>query len=271
MKKIYFLIVCISIIFISTSALVPERVILASDLNQNYIQFWPHVAHWWRNIVGIQKITFAVIGGIAGSYAADDNTDIVYIPRIGSVASALHAQTIRLLLPTLYPEEVCIISDVDMIPLSSAFFLQSGKEVPNDHLLIYHLYPESLGAEYFERYPMCYIAGTGKTFHEIFSVSHLWEFEAVIKQWAERNWGFATDEKILYATVNAWNAFNSRVTIVHDPTFYEHRLSKIQALNVDPKKLCAGFYFDGHCPRPYATHKHIFDALLAQLAECPTH
>ncbi|MGB8467956.1 MAG: hypothetical protein WCE21_03040 [Candidatus Babeliales bacterium] len=264
-KKINFqgfiltLLLCVS----TMHALVPERVIIASDLNRNYIEFWPAVAHWWQDIVGIKKVTFAVVGGVPPQCdVSDENIEVIYVEPIKGVSTALHAQTIRMLLPILYPNEVCILGDIDMIPLSSDFFVKYGAQVPDDHLLIYHEYPESLGSEYYYRYPFCYTAARGSTYGEIFGISDVAQIPVLIKQWSELGWGFPTDERVLYAAVQKWRAKTNRVSFLDIPDFYDHRLSKKQALNFDAVKLAAGHYFDGHCPRPYSQYKLLIDAIV---------
>ncbi len=58
MKRTLFLLLCA--ISLPINALRLSRVILATDANSDYIEFWPIVAKAWKEIVGV-KPTLALI------------------------------------------------------------------------------------------------------------------------------------------------------------------------------------------------------------------
>lgn len=262
MKRIIFILL-FSLFTFNSTALIPTRVILATDSHKNYIEFWPHVAHWWQKIIGITNITIAAIA--TEPLVPIANADVIALPAIPGVPTGKHAQMIRLLLPVLYPDEICIIADMDMIPLSRSFFLEFPRNVPDDHFLIYHEYGQFLTETYPEerydrRYPMCYLAAQGKLFGEIFGITTLAESTKKIKEWHALDLGFSTDEQIVFAAINQWQHFSSRITILSIPDFYEHRIKRI--FQYDPVKLINDFYFDSHCPRPYSQHKNSIDTMV---------
>jgi len=112
-----------------------DRVILATNDNPEYIEFWPLVAKAWKEIVGIQP-TLALIGD--ESVQVDESLgDVIRFAPIEGVSTGNYARTIRLLLPILFEDEVCLISDIDMLPLSKEYYQGSIADVPEDNFVVY--------------------------------------------------------------------------------------------------------------------------------------
>src|SRR3989338_1548516 len=89
------------------------RVILAVDNNDWYIGFWEAAAKSWKQIIGITP-TLALIAD--DSVHIDESLgEVIRFAPIEGLPSGYPAQVIRLLLPALYPDEVCLVSDIDHI------------------------------------------------------------------------------------------------------------------------------------------------------------
>lgn len=221
-----------------------DRVILAVDDNPMYTQFWPDVARWWQEIIGIEKVTLAFVAH-KDVHIDDSIGEIIRIEPIPGVPTSLHAQAIRLLLPAYYPDEVCILSDVDLVPLSRDFLVDYVKHIPQDNFVVYHLYPEK--PIYKDRFPMCYVAARGSVFQEIFNLTDVNDIPSKIKDWSQRGIGFTTDEKVLYEYVTSWQKFDSHCSRCNVIPFYLRRIKREQGY--DPDLAAQGYYIDSHCPR----------------------
>ena len=95
-----------------------ERVIISSTKHKNYIDFWPIVSKAWKNI-GV-KPTLIYTSNKKTSISEKEDVISIHIDKINPVFTA---QNIRLLAPVLFPDEVCILSDIDIMPLSKNYFL----------------------------------------------------------------------------------------------------------------------------------------------------
>jgi len=258
-KLIFQLIFVLS--FFNISAIKIDRVILATNNNPDYIQFWPIVAKTWKEIIGV-KPTLALI--------SDENIEIdeslgevLRFKTIPGVSTALHAQTIRLLLPAYYENEVCIISDIDMIPLSKKYFTDDIKDLPDDAFIVFKngYYEANI---YHFKYPMCYNASKGKNFKEIFKIKNVNEIESIIKKWNSLNLGWGTDETILFKYLNNWKHYKTKcIKLGH---FDDKRINRTN-WNYEEQKVKEGYYDDAHCPRPYIQYKEIIDYLFNLLEE----
>lgn len=251
-KTLYFTLFLSLLLFIqSIQALKIDRVILASDAEPFYLDFWPLAAKAWKRM-GIQP-TLALI---ADETVQVDKTlgDVIRFDPIPGIPISLQAQTIRLLLSIFFPDDVCIISDIDMLPLSKEYFVDQVKHIPDNAFVTYN--NKAYGSK-GKRFPMCYNAAKGEVFQKVFDARTKDDIVRLLKYWHTLNFGWSTDERILYMYVNAWNEQAHRLIKLNNKV--EKRISR--KLNYEIEKVKAEFYIDVHCPRPYKEHKESIDTL----------
>jgi len=235
-----------------------NRVVMACDANPMYLDFWPLVSQAWVKLIGIRP----VLALISKDEVKIDTAygDVVRFDPIEGVSTGLYAQTIRLLLPALFPDEISIISDIDMLPIKKSYFVDCVKNISSDKFVVYRDKAYALTGPY-DQYPMCYNAGKGKLFQEIFGVRDISDIPRIIREWANKGFGWNTDEKILYASLHAWEKFKTHcVRLGHDVAPRIDRSSWIYK----EKKVVEGYYVDSHMVRPYNKYKGEID-LLANL------
>lgn len=263
-----------------------QRVILATNNNPLYIQFWPIVAPLWQKM-GLRP-TLALI---ADETCTVDTTigDVIRFSPLQGVPESLQAQVIRLLLPILFPDDGCLISDIDMLPISRSYFFDGALVCPEDAFLIYRncVYNSGLHSHFFnnaleypeeaflidnnsvsntnmKQYPMCYVAAKGSLFRSVFGISTYQQIEKLIPEWAALGYGWSTDEILLYERVNKWEEegggkvvrLNQDVTIPRlDRAFWQEQ----------NKVLDIGRYTDCHCPRPYLEYQQSIDRVVGAI------
>ena len=221
-----------------------NRAIVSTDNNPVYYEFWPLVAKAWHNIE--IEPTVGVVGNLNLNYAFGT---ILKFPMIVGIPSDFVAQVIRFIIPCFYPDEVSVISDMDMIPLNRDYFKKCISQYNDDQLLIFSsdAYKTEL------RYPMCYIAGKGKYFQEIIGLDNLQldtiagfirALYALDKKWdtdelffAEQLHKSALLKNTVFLNRNGWAPFaNNRIDRV------KWQYSKLG--------LSKERYIDAHCLRP---------------------
>ena len=235
------------------NALVIDRVIMSSDDNPMYLDFWPVVAKAWSKF-GIRP-TLALIA--RSDVQVDESLgDVVRFEPVQGLSNALYAQAVRLLVPVLFEHEVSLISDIDMIPLSESYFKSSVCSIADDKFVVYrdNAYPQNL-----HKYPMCYNVAKGLTFQELFGIKSRDEIPRMIMQWAQLNWGWNTDELVLYMYLHKWAYFDTRCVSLH------HGVSRrIDRSNwhYNSSLLANNYYIDCHSVRPYKKYKSEVDTLM---------
>lgn len=227
-----------------------NRAILATDTHPDYIAFWPLVAKAWTQLIGVRP-TLALI---APPDVPIDETlgDVIRFEPIPGIPTSLQAQTIRLLLPALFPDDVCITSDIDMLPISRSYFIDPIAYTPLDHLIIYR---DAAFGPNAERFPMCYIAAKGYVFQEIFGLTSKEEIPNIIKKWNSFGLGWNTDELVMYQYLKNWHGFKNRCTrystLNHPPV---ERIDRAR-WGFNPALIASGYYTEAHMPRPYARYQ----------------
>ena len=95
-----------------------DTVILSSYDNPDYIQFWPIVSEAWT-LMGVEPILIYtgeqklnLKGNVINFYSKNMDSSFV-------------AQNIRILYPSLLDGNTCIVSDIDNLPLSKNYFVNS--------------------------------------------------------------------------------------------------------------------------------------------------
>ena len=236
----------------SCQAFIINRAIVASDSNSDYLDFWPIVAKAWTKL-GIRP-TLALIA--SRELLVDESLgDVIRFEPIGGISDGLYAQTIRLLLPILYENEVSLISDIDMIPISPTYFTKNVVSIPDNMFVVFRNLAYGANSK---KYPMCYNAAKGSTFKEIFGINSINEIPSLIYSWAQQGMGWSTDELILYAQLQNWKDFDARcVKLSHT---VERRIDRAD-WKFDSQLLNTDYYIDCHCLRPYKLYKKEIDNL----------
>ncbi len=241
-----------------------DRAILACDSNPNYTQFWPVVARAWADRIGVNPTLYYI-----GHNCRLDKCggEIVEIDPIPNIRTSFQAQCIRLLVPALYQDDVSIISDMDMIPISRAYFQDSIKDVDSDKFVIYRSYHESPVDHESDHdlvrseIPICYTAGLGKTWGEIFNTTDLSEIRRRLCIWYEDESWFS-DQRMLYQCVTNWPEHERRCRFLSDAVTMFQRLDRSTALkNVDDLDS----FTDFHLPRTHICKLSIMGHVLRRL------
>jgi hypothetical protein len=253
--KFLIFIVCFTALFKTTiKPFKIDRVILSAntDSELQYDKFWPLIAKSWKEIIGV-KPTLAFI---APDNVMIDETlgDVIRFEPIPGIPTSLYAQVIRLLLPIYFEEDGCIISDIDMMPINKKYFIDLIASVPDDNFIVYR----NKAYLYGNRYPMCYVAGKGKTFKEIFQIQSISQIPELVKFWHSLNLGWNTDEVLLYYYLNNWNKFKTKCTMMNHTV--QPRIDRDQ-WQYSEELIKLNYYIEAHLPRPYDKYKKEIDAL----------
>ena len=239
-----------------------DRIIVSSDQNSDYLQFWPLVSIAWRRLTGAIP-TLAFIGE---ERVNTDVGDVIRIPTPDGIPTSFAAQAVRLFIPTLFPDQVCLISDLDMLPLQSGYFLGNASAASNHNLVIYSAdaYPPSA-----QRYPMCYIAAKGHVFREILGIAEDANTEdilATICSWHSEGLGWPTDELMFGRHMHLWSGYPNRCIMLRRSwtPLAANRIDRV-SWEINLTKLKQNGYIDAHLLRPMHKHLHQLAPLIRHL------
>lgn len=230
-----------------------DRVVLSSNESKEYLDFWPLVSSAWKKI-GIEP-TLIYTGKIPLKL---ENVININLP---DVDTAFLAQNVRLLAPSLFPEEVIIISDIDDMPLSKSYFQKNISVYENDQFIIYR--PDAVPENMIS---IMWNVAIGSTWSEIFNIETISDIKKTLIDWYPanykvrgENWYF--DQIMLKDKVELFKKKSSnRVVELSDQLTGFNRLNRSKL-----KRRFNQFYIDGndysdfHMPRPYSKYKKLIN------------
>ncbi len=250
-KLIFFF--CFVLSIFQAEALEIKRVIVSANNDPTYIEFWPIVAKLWKRAGFIPTLAL-----IAKDDVKIDTSigEVIRFRPIPGVEESLQAQTIRLLLPILFPDDGCLVSDIDMLPISREYFKKGAALCPDDAFLIYQ--DRAYDGYNWKKYRMCYVAAKGNVFQKVFKVETYEEIERRIIEWAAEGHGWTTDETVLYREVCNWEK-NEEGLVYRLGYGIGPGIDRLYWNLGDVDRLVASGVIDCHCPRPYSINTETID------------
>jgi len=221
-------------------------VIIGSDENPYYLEFWPIVSKVWKEIFNITPV-LGLISDVDSEIEETEYGLIKKFKKIDNINVGLQSQIVRLYLPK-FLNGYCLISDIDMLPLSKEYFKESCKDLINENLIVLSSdNPECLRQK---MYPMCYVAAHSNLFNEIFDLNLSWEEFTIMLN--KRNESWYTDQKYLYEKINEYNEKTNKCVFLNRgwSGAAHKRIDRIRWI-YDKSKVKDGHYIDSHLLRPY--------------------
>ena len=160
-----------------------DYVIHGVNDNPLYADFWPIVSEIWSHKFRVTPILFKLSDKETDFFSDPYGGLIKEIKQVEGINSALQSQIIRLYGPKYFPDQTCLISDLDMLPISTAYFCDQVAPYETASYINYcsDAYPQD------SRYPMCYNLATGKTFQQVFDLPE--SFEVFAQRLSDFGWG----------------------------------------------------------------------------------
>jgi len=232
-----------------------DYVVIGSNLNPLYLDFWPVISKVWKEKFSITPV-LGLICDEDSDFIESDFGIVKKFKQIDNLDTGLQSQIVRLYLPKLLSGN-CLISDIDILPLSKKYF----KDIPklfneNDFVIFSADNPECLATRQF---PMCYVLGNSDKYKEIFDLDLNWsDFCSHLNSFG---WGWFTDQRYLYEKViekkesckflkRGWQGLaNYRI----DRAYWRY----------DDNLIGDGYYIDSHLLRPYSQHKSEIDKIIS--------
>ena len=152
-----------------------DTVILSSNDNPNYIQFWPIVSEAW-NLMGVEPILI-----YTGEQKLNLKGNVInFFSK--NMDSSFVAQNIRILYPSLLDGNTCLVSDIDNLPLSKKYFVDSVLSYNDDSFIIYR--PDACPPNMIS---MMWNAARSSTWKEIFDIDSEKNLEKYLKNGTQKN------------------------------------------------------------------------------------
>lgn len=246
-----------------------DRVILSSDDNPKFIEFWPLVARGWRTFFGDVEVWLAVVGD-------PDESKLVELKKHGyievyepvpGVPMPNQSKLARYhLAATWNDESVNMINDVDLLVLQNKYVNDLLRLRPPGHLL-------TTGAELYTgpeygKFTVGYLTAESGVWKQLMNpLGFNWPLfirsfvglrihdhkEDVMRTVHHEDPDTFSDESVLRAMLTT-----NPVPVVHAPRGFDpYTVRALCRANwqFDSAKLADGTYVEAHLPRPW--HEHV--------------
>jgi hypothetical protein len=242
-----------------------SKAIFSVDDNPTFSGLWPIVSEICKKKLGITPVLFHITDDETDFYE-DEYGIVKKLKKLENHNTGYQSQIIRMWGTKYFSEEVCLISDIDMIMFNKEYFVEQISGFSNDDLIIYcsDAYdtsrPECVGI-YSNRYVMSYNAATGKNFDSILGTA------CTFQEYADKlsSFGFPTydtDEMYYTKCVNNLNHGVNVVKLIRG--FYSkfqvpRRIDRItdDEFNIyDDEKIYNNYYVDCHLARPFEKYRN---------------
>lgn len=237
------------------------KVIVSTNDNPTYIQFWPLVATAWKKF-GYDPVLVYVTDKSAEETAWTERYGkVVFAQPHPQVENHNFAPLSRILIAQAITncQEKIMLSDIDMLPLSKPFFDNLILSCPDDKML----FSGSDAPGYSDRMaPICYYVAKNTVYREAINPQGLETYE-LLESWFNINNNFDPneqvngpvrfmDESLLRVLFNRWKDYETKTIHFKRGWPNDRALNRLDRLawHIDPSKLLAGEYIDAHMPRP---------------------
>jgi hypothetical protein len=243
-------------------------IVTATDNNPLYTEFIPLFITAWKKLIPEADIYIIFIGDSIPEEYLKYKDYIYLIKPIPGVNTAFHAQCIRLLYPRIITRnEGVLITDMDMIPMSRNYYVNTIENFANDFFI-------SLRDELLciNQLCMCYNVALPSTWQLMFGNEN---DELLIKKWFDNSKydgiyggeGWYTDQLIL---TEMYNKHFGRKVILNDIITNFFRLDRERSNTLFDESnreilttmIKTSKFGDYHCLRPYSKYKELNDYIL---------
>lgn len=237
-----------------------DYAIMSSDDNPLYLDFWLPISKVWKEKFNITPVLLYF-----GNGKPSEEYGVVHYMGTNYNNIPLASCWARYWLPSQLFNATCIITDIDMIPLSTWYFKNQIEHYTDDYYL--HLNP---CIETYTRLPSCYHVAKGSVFKEVLELPDSFQesYDLLLNSYFDNStcyikggndkWCydeyFATD-KILKSK------YEKIMLIKRSGGQSGHRIDRTD-WNYDERLFNAGYFYDSHSLRPYSEFKHKIDKLL---------
>lgn len=243
------------------------KVLLSCDENPFYYDFWPSVRKMWKEHIGIEpKLIFI------NKHKETKNfkDDVLHIKQLPDFPVHLQAQMARIFFTQRFSDDICLVSDIDMFPISKSFF--NTEKIINacNAETFFHLNPER---REFGQFPLCYYCGYGSLYSKLIGDISWQQFLTNIvnmnfntdlmgfnlpNHLQGKNLWFS-DELFMFSSLQKTK---TKIAINNELIGPHRRIDREAITNINYLSLASQDIVDIHLPRPYKDFERFIDNIL---------
>lgn len=236
--------------------------IMGSTLDPLYYDFWPIISKVWKEVFNITPV-LGLICDENSDFIEDEYGLIKKIKSVEGTSDALQSQIVRFYLPTIL-DDICITSDIDMLPISKKYFIKDIEEF--DSSKFYVMTSDNPECLRNKEYQMCYNLAHSEMFKKVLNIPSDWN--ELITFLNEKNEGLSreiiwtTDQRFLFEKINSFPEKEKLVLMNRGFGWLAHNRIDRASWKYEDSEVLNGNYIDSHLLRPYKQFKTEIDNLI---------
>lgn len=237
-----------------------QKVLHSCDNNPLYLDFWPVVSKIWKQYFHIEPILLYM--GNENIDIDDSNGTVIRFSPILNIPISLQTLWIRYWYPINEPNTTFMISDIDMLPLSKYYFIDSINKISDNNYI--HINP---CIETYGLIPSCYHIAKGNMFQKVLDldIDFTTDITKVYLFDNTHNNGWFNDEKYATQKILEYQKKHNDLQLIPRIGGQNGRRIDRSFWQYDPTLVSQEFYFDAHCIRPYSQYKIYINYLVSLL------
>ena len=253
-----------------------DVVLTACNLNLYYLNLYPYVYKVWKEKFNLDLYLILISDFIPENLQPYVQFIILFKP-IEGIDTCYIAQVIRILYPSLFENLNILITDVDIIPISPKYFINSIQEYSDDKFISYtnRYNDNSMTA-------ICYNVANSSTWKKIFKINDLNDItNFLVKNYSseyngKKNCnGWYTDQKLLfdYLYIHRQTYSSDIIVLTDEQTGYKRldgkstiKLNKI-ITNKENILRMIKTYSDFHIIRSYNINIELLEDIIKSILE----
>jgi len=240
-----------------------DRIILSSNEDKRFTQFIPLVSFAWKKFFPDVKITLAFISDKDINDPIFEKIkryvdDLNIFKTIDGIPTGNEAKVCRHIMAGYYPDDVCLIHDLDSLPLQRDFHYNLISQRIRNSLL-------AVGREVYQntphegKFPSGHMTAEGKVFKQLFNPDNC-EYIELIKKWSDLkvfdHKEATNQDPLIFSDESLIRAIISLSKNVNVQYVCRNINAKIQWVdrswwNIDKKRLYSGGYTECNLLRPF--------------------
>lgn len=250
-----------------------NKVIMSCDDTGRYLNLWPYVSKVCKLTLGITPVLFHLTDEYS-DFVHDEYGIVKKIKKNPDLPVSFQAQIYRLYGTKFFPDETCLISDIDMLTFNRNYFLNQVKVYDENDFVTYIADAYDMSREDthdiwpLNRIPMCYNLAKGKIFSELLDLNV--DFNEFSERIYNYNFGydvpvFHKDEvflgKMLFRNLKNVNIIRLNRGIT-DLFNINRRIEKKNFYEVDPGLIHNEHYVEAHIPGDWESNIEKFHQVI---------
>jgi len=257
---------------------IDKMLLSCDDDDANYFRYWKYVSKMCVELLGVKPVLFYVCDE-EKDFEEDEFGIVKKIKKLKNFKSSIQGQWYRIYGTSYFPNETCLISDIDMLIPNKNYFLNQVSEYQENSFVVYSsdVYNENIPftKKMFckNRLPVCYFLGKGKLFSSILEIES--NFSNFLYKVLSYDFGYEVpygDRDEIYCGHKIIEKEDKFEVIklkrnVRDVWNIPHRVEKNQFFNIKNSEIEKKTMIDFHVPNNFINRIDEFEDIYNKILE----